>query len=302
MTNSKVFRHLTHWWSQFSPATRSLPRYLWQAIANFNRHGTRQAAALAYYAVFSVFPLTLLLAVGASSLLGPAVAQEQIRNGLALFVPRQTLDLLQENLVGALQQSSSFGLVALVGVIWSALGFFSNITSSLDLIFRVPAQRSLLRKRFTAFVMTIILVILVIVSFLTSGVLRLVSVMLIDRSSPWITIATLLLPFGLDMVILALLFRYIPYRRVSWDAIWPAAIFGGVGWELAKAGFAWYLTNLANYQFVYGGIATVIVLMFWAYLSASIFLLSAEICAQLDDWWTKDYEPERKALTDKQPD
>jgi membrane protein len=142
----------------------------------------------------------------------------------------------------------------------------------------------LLRNRLLAFLMTIILVVLVIVSFLTSGVLRLVSALLLDRSNPWIAIATLFLPLGLDMVILALLFRYVPYRRVSWDAIWPAAMIGGIGWELAKAAFAWYLTNLSNFQFVYGGIATAIVLLFWAYLSASIFLVSAELCAQLDDW------------------
>jgi membrane protein len=66
--------------------------------------------------------------------------------------------------------------------------------------------------------------------------------------------------------------------------VWPAAIFGAIGWELAKIGFSWYLTNVANYQFIYGSIATAIVLLFWAYLLASLFLLSAEFCAQLNEW------------------
>jgi membrane protein len=72
---------------------------------------------------------------------------------------------------------------------------------------------------------------------------------------------------------------------VEWDSVWPAAVFGAAGWELAKVGFNWYLTNFANYQLVYGSIATVIVLLFWTFLLASIFLFSAELCAQLNEWW-----------------
>ncbi len=92
------------------------------------------------------------------------------------------------------------------------------------------------------------------------------------------------MPLGLDIVIFALLFRYVPSRYVAWDAVWAASLFGAIGWELARAGFAWYLANLANYQFVYGGIATVIVLLIWAYLTASIFIFSAELCARLNEW------------------
>ena len=296
-----MIRYATNWWSQRRPATRTLLQYILQGFGNFNRHGARQAAALAYYAVFSVFPLSLLLAVVVNSILGPAVAQEQVGSGLALFLPPETVNLLQQNVSGALQQSSSFGIIAVLGLIWSALGFFYNLTSSLDLIFRVPARRSVLRKRLMAFVMTIILVILVMASFITSGVLRLVAAVLPAQSNFWITVATFFLPLGLDMVILALLFRYVPSRRISWDAIWPAAIVGATGWELVKAGFEWYLTHLTNFQFVYGTIATVIVLLFWAYLSASIFLLSAELCAQLDDWLVAHHQEREKIYIEIPP-
>ena len=61
-------------------------------------------------------------------------------------------------------------------------------------------------------------------------------------------------------------------------------MFGAVGWELAKAGFVFYLDSLANFQFIYGSIATGIVLLFWANLIAAIFLFSAELCARLNEW------------------
>jgi membrane protein len=288
-----LFRRARRWWRRRDEATRELPLYLWRALTNFANTGASQAAALAYYAIFSVFPLTLLLTVAINQVLGPTVAQQQIASALTLFLPIKTAELLRVNVTAALQQSSSFGLIALIGLAWSGLGLFSSITASLDAIFQVPARRSLWRQRLLALVMAVILIVLVTASFVTSGVLRLVSAALLERPNIWVTIGVIFLPLGLDIVIFALLFRYIPARQVHWDAVWPAAIFGGVGWELAKAGFSWYLTNVSNFQFIYGSIATAIVLLFWAYLIASIFLLSAEMCAQLNEWFLKQ---ERRAL------
>jgi membrane protein len=273
------------WWHKQDQATRALPGYLQQAFGNFLRTGNRQAAALAYYAIFSLFPLTLLLAVAISKLLGPAAAQSQVANALALFLPGETSFELQNNVTLALEQGGSFTLVAVAGLIWSALGLFTNITSSLDMIFAVPARRSLWRQRVTAITMTVILVVLVTASFVTSGVFRLVAAVFLERPNTWISIGAVFLPLGLNIVIFVLLFRYIPSLHVHWDAVWPAAIFGGLGWELAKAGFQWYLANIANFQFIYGSIATAIVLLLWAYLIAAIFLMSAELCAQLNEWF-----------------
>ncbi|MCY4538274.1 MAG: YihY/virulence factor BrkB family protein [Chloroflexi bacterium] len=131
---------------------------------------------------------------------------------------------------------------------------------------------------------SVTLVILVVVSFLTSGVLRLVSILLLDQPNLWASVGSLFLPIGLDVVIFAMLFRFVPARFVHWDAVLRAAIFGAIGWELAKAGLAYYLNNLAGFQFIYGGIATTVVLLFWANLVAAIFLLSAEFCARLNEW------------------
>jgi membrane protein len=271
------------WWEQHDNATRALPRYVWKATQNYMRTGSKQAAALAYYAIFSIFPLALLLAVAVGGIVGPQEAQEQMRNGLTLFLPEATVESIVDALDVALGETSNFGLVALVAIIWAATGLFSNITTSLDTIFEVPAMRSLWRVRLLALLMGLTLVVLVAASFITSGVLRLLLALSLEVNI-WISIGTFFLPLGLDIVIFALLFRYVPARHVQWDAVWPAAMFGAVGWELAKRGFEWYLANLASYSLIYGGIATGIVLLFWAYLIASLFLFSAELCARLNEW------------------
>ncbi len=283
----KLLQPFFDWWSTHSESTREFPRILWTAFKNFSRYSSRQSAALAFYALFSVFPLTLLLAVLIGGLLEPAVAQEQIANGLSFFLPDNTVVYIQDVLAESLQQSGSFGFVAIIAITWSSLGLFSNITASLDEIFHVPEGRSIWSLRFLAVIMSMTLVVLVIASFVTSGVLRLVSILLLDQPSLWVTIGILFLPFGLDVVIFSMLFRFVPARYVHWDAVLPAAMFGAVGWELAKAGFGYYLNNLGGFQFIYGGIATGIVLLFWANLIAGIFLFSAELCARLNEWIIK---------------
>ena len=77
----------------------------------------------------------------------------------------------------------------------------------------------------------------------------------------------LIVPLSLSVAIFAFLYRFIPRRRVRWDAIWIAAFMGGASWEIAKRVFAWYLDNLASYSLVYGSVATLIVLMLWVYLT-----------------------------------
>ncbi len=291
---SKVIRTLREWvvplerrWDRLPPMTRALPLYLGTAGVRFVRYGTRNAAALAYYAVFSIFPLALLLAVGISRLLGPVVAQQQIQTGLSIFLPPSVapaLELVQMNVAEALAQSQSTGIIALLGLGWAASGLFANITNSLDMIFRVPAARSLWRQRLIAIFMTLMLIGLVAASFVTSAVLRLISALLLERPNLWLNAGVFFLPLSLNLVIFVLLFRYVPARTVHWDAVWPAAIIGAIGWELAKVGFGWFLANTANFQFVYGSIAAVIALLFWAYLIAAVFLFSAELCAQLNEW------------------
>jgi membrane protein len=275
------------WWSRQNQITHGLPDALMTALGNFRRYGLRQSAALSFYAIFSIFPLALLGAVLIGAIFGQGVALQQIRLALSPFLPpnaAQILELFEANFEQAFDQSGAFGLLAVISLIWSGLGLFSNITSSLDFIFRVPSSRSIWRERIIAVFMAFVLIVLLLASLVTSAVLRIISAALLERPSIWLNIGALFLPMGLNMVIFALLFRYVPARRVHWDAVWPSAILGAIGWELAKTGFGWYLSSTANFQFVYGGIATVIVLLFWAYLVASIFMLSAEICAQLNEW------------------
>jgi membrane protein len=86
-----------------------------------------------------------------------------------------------------------------------------------------------------------------------------------------------LLAFGFIFVMYALMYRYLPARRIPWRIALIAATFTSVAWELLKAGFAWYVANFADYTSTYGALATLILLVFWIYYSSVVFILGGEV-------------------------
>ena len=267
--------------------TNDLVHYIWRAIYRFSKHGPRESAALAYYAIFSLFPLLLLLIVIIGTVLGPAAAHNQIDGVLRLFLPQSTASFLQDNIAEVLEQRSPLGIVAGITLLWSALGVFSSLSSALSRTFRDTNPRNTWQQRLFGVTMMAALATLLLASLATTVIFGLIDLLVFYRSASWVTMGALVIPLSLSVSIFAFLYRFVPRRRVRWDAIWAAAFLGGGAWELAKRAFAWYLDNLATYNLVYGSVAAIMLLIMWAYLSAIIIILGAEICVSLDDWMSK---------------
>jgi len=284
---SHSLRFYQRWWILLNALSDGLLSHMWQAIVRFSKHGTREAAALSYYAIFSLFPLLLLVIIVIGTALGPAAARNQIDTVLRLFLPPNTANFLKDNIAQALEQRGSFGLVAGVSLLWSSLGLFSSLSSALSRTFRDENPRNTWHQRLVGLSMMIALSVLLMASLAATIIFVLLDFLFFYRSGSWISLGALIIPLSLSVAIFAFLYRFIPRQRVRWDAIWVAAFLGGGAWEIAKRLFTWYLDNLASYSLVYGSVATMIVLMFWGYVSGLIVLLGAEICVSLDDWMTR---------------
>jgi membrane protein len=83
-------------------------------------------------------------------------------------------------------------------------------------------------------------------------------------------LALYLIPGLITLLVFLLLYRFAPNRQMRWRYVWPGALVAAVLFEVAKSLFLWYLENFASYNQVYGSLASVIVLMFWAYLSSML--------------------------------
>jgi membrane protein len=139
-------------------------------------------------------------------------------------------------------------------------------------------------RRVVGFFMVIALGILLMANLVTSVLFSFLDLLFLNQGSVWLAVAGIFVPFGFSMGIFAMLFRWVPRTKLGWDAIWPAALLGGLAWETAKSVFVYYLENISNFSLVYGSITTVIIFMLWAYYTSCILLLCAELCVSLHDW------------------
>ena len=89
-----------------------------------------------------------------------------------------------------------------------------------------------------------------------------------------------LVAFLLILAVFLLFYKLIPNTRTYWRPVWPGALLAAILFEIARTLFLFYLENFANYQLIYGSIASIIVLLVWIYYSAFIMILGAEFSFQ----------------------
>ncbi|MDP9145135.1 MAG: YihY/virulence factor BrkB family protein, partial [Actinomycetota bacterium] len=113
------------------------------------------------------------------------------------------------------------------------------------------------------------------------GILRRLSIDPSSFDGMWTSFVTLILPIVISFVFFFLLYRLGPRRWVTTGAALQGAVLATVLWELAKAGFAYYVRNVARVQGLYGTLEGLIVLALWLELSVSIILYCGEVVALL---------------------
>lgn len=262
----------------------SIIRRTFQSFGKAQASGA--AASVAYYALFSLFPLVLALVAAGSVVLEDEQALREVIDLVSSAIP-VSQELIRQNIRQVLQSRGTFGLVGLLGLVWSATGVFTNLSHNINRAWSGTEQQGFLRGRVLALTMVGVLAVLLILSVVSTTVVNLLpqlNVPLWNSTSIYETvlwpIVTGLLPLLLSFGLFAALYRWVPNTTVPWPAaLWGAGV-AALLWEAAKRGFVWYLNaGLARYSLVYGSLGTVVALMFWLYLSASITFLGAHLAA-----------------------
>jgi membrane protein len=176
-----------------------------------------------------------------------------------------------------------------VGTLWSATGFFSILSSNINLAWPKAEERNFLEQRAVALSMIAILVVLLALSLASTALLNFLSpwqIPLLDglflRETLLWRILTSLVPWGFAFLLFLALYRWTPNTRVPWRAAGWAALTVSIAWQIAATTFAWYLSSgLARYRLVYGSLGTIIALLFWIYLSSWLTLFGAHLSAAI---------------------
>ncbi len=260
-----------------------------RAYQQFQFHGgTTAATSLAFYNVFSVFPLFLLLTAALSTFLATEEAQSRVVDIVSVYLPTASaVELVQDNIQRVVAARGAISLAAGASLLWGASGIFNVARAAINRAWEVDRPRPFWRQRLLAVGSVLTLGALLLLSIALTGFFGLIRSLQIPmlgwqplQSNVLWGWATQLLTLAVTFLLFAGLYRFFPNTRVRGSDIWPGALLASLLWEGAKNGFAWYLSNFARYNLVYGSLGAIVALLVWSYVTGMIVLLGAEFTAQ----------------------
>ena len=257
------------------------------AAANWvDDHAQSMGAALAYYTIFSVAPLLLIVISVAGLVFGEEAARGGIYGQLEDMLG-STGALAVQSLLGSARRPGDSVPAAVfgVGVLFvAATSVFAELQDSLDRIWRAPQRPKsaglwgLLRARLLSFGMILGIGFLLIVSLAFSAALNALSRWVRSDSPGWEAI-TGASELGLNLVLLvavfAMIYKTMPRVRVAWRDVWVGAAVTSVLFLIGKMLIGLYIGR-SGITSAFGAAASLIVVLLWVYYSAQIFLFGAE--------------------------
>jgi membrane protein len=244
-------------------------------------------AALAYYTVFSLAPLVLVLLaiIGVIFRDDPAGAWDKITDQMGYFLDPNAVQVVQSIAQKASQPGKST-LATLIGValaLFGASGVFGQLQDALNTIWGVKAKPGrgvwgFLRSRFLSFGMVAGICFLLLVSLAIEALLKAFSHYVQSVLPGGIVIAlTIYVVFDFAVVVLlfAMIFKFLPDVEIQWRDVWIGAVMTAILFSIGKWLLGFYLGSGAAGS-AYGAASSLITLLLWIYYSSQILLFGAE--------------------------
>ena len=244
-------------------------------------------AALAYYTVFSLAPLILVLLaiVGVLFRSDPAGAWSKVTEQMGYFLDPSGVQVIQDIAQKASQPGKST-IATIIGIalaIFGASGVFGQLQDALNTIWGLKAKPGAgiwdyLRARFLSFAMVAGTCFLLLVSLVIESVLKALSHYL-QASIPGGATAALSIYLVFDLAVVTLLFamifKYLPDAKIHWRDVWIGAALTASLFLAGKWALGFYLGSGAAGS-AYGAASSLITLLLWVYYSSQILLFGAE--------------------------
>lgn len=242
------------------------------------------AAAIAYAAVFSVFPLLVIVIALLSLVVDQTQAQQAAVAALQPYFPPDALTLVSDTLQAIVRTRGAVGAVAAVGLLWSATAVAGSLRHALNRVLRAARSRNFVRKKLVELVIVVLgggfmglSVIIPIVAAAMASVPAVVEAAEMLRATRGVTVVTALSPWLFSAAAFFIIYRVLPNVRLARSSLMVGTALAVLLFEATRRAFFWYLGTLATYPIVYGPLAGLIVFMAWVYLVAILVLLGAEV-------------------------
>jgi YihY family inner membrane protein len=250
-------------------------RHAWLAIPvavlrNLSDQGAGQASVLiAYWAFFSIFPLLLVFAAVLGFVLqGNPEAQRSLLHSALQQFPIIGADLRS---LGGSKTGVGIGIV---GTVWAGLAVTLAAQNAFNRVYSIPhyKQADFLVSRLRGLSFLAVVGVLQIISTVASGLVS------GGLGGVWLVLAGIVFSLAVNLVLFAMVFRFLVPGAVRIGELWPGIVLAAVGWEVLQAVGGIYVHHvIKGAGQTYGTFATVIGLLAWLYLGARIVVFAAEI-------------------------
>ena len=263
--------------------SREFSRVLLGAFYEWNEDKVpRMAAAIAFYTVFSLTPIVVIAYKIAEQTFGADVALQQILDQAAFMIGKEGADGIKL-LITSDQPRTTSPLATALGVaamIFATTGVFTELKDSLNTIWEVQPKPGLglvqmIRDRFFAFAMVLVVWFLMLVSLVASAAMSAAGRFAAMHIGSLQALEPLI-SFALVSLLFALIYRTLPDVSVAWRDVWLGAVVTAGLFTLGKSLFGLYLgrTSIGT---SYGAAGSLIIVILWTYYSSLILLFGAEM-------------------------
>jgi len=270
---------------------------------------TTKSSSLAYYTVFSMAPLLIIIISLSGIFLGRDAAEGKVYSTLSGFVGSDTAAQLQQMIKNASITGKS-QLAAIIGVITLLVGattVFAQIQDSINSIWGLKPKPKrgwlkLIKNRFLSFSVILGLGFLLLVSLSISTLIDGFSNSLKDRFPDVAVIVFYIINLIITLIVTTLIFgaifKVLPDARIKWKDVMAGAITTAVFFMLAKFAISFYISK-SNVGSTYGAAGSLVILLLWVYFSAMILYFGAEFTKAYAVEFGSDIYPDNYAVTTK---
>jgi membrane protein len=264
------------------------------------------AAALAYYTVFSLAPLLVIVIAIAGIFFGEEAARGEIIGQIQGLVGQEGAQAIQAMIQNANRPDSGGGVATIVSVIillLGASGVFGQLQTALNTIWEVKpkpgrALKSFIQSRFLSFAMVLVIGFLLLVSLLLSAILALISSYFSTFIPSFVAVGQVLnfvISFSIITLLFASIYKFLPDVEVPWKNLWVGAGFTALLFNIGKFLIGLYLGS-SSVTSAYGASGSFVVILIWVFYSAQILLFGAEFTQVYSKYRGRPIRPSKYAI------
>jgi membrane protein len=246
----------------------------------------KMSASLAYYTIFSIAPLIMMLIFFAGFIYGQEAIQGKVFQEINGFVGNEAAAQIQDIIkqVNASQDSTFAIIMGVITLFIGATGVFLEIQDSINQIWRVKPKpkkgwKKMLTNRFISFSMIISLGFLLIVSLVINGLVLALSAKLNqyfpDITIFFVNIINLAITFMVISALFGIIFKFLPDVIIEWKDVRTGAFFTAILFMIGKYLIGLYIEKVGPGT-AYGAAGSLIIILVWVYYTSAILFFGAE--------------------------